>query len=210
MGDSYLGVDKNSITFRHCKKQEEYIRWKHNQLQNIANDIYEHITPDNYEYLIFRTKSNDYLRNFLYKKLRLLCLSKGKKTVTRRWLNMLTPLSLAIWWMDDGCLSIHKGNRYGKLSTHCFSYKEHLIIKKYFAKVWNIDIQITVEKKKYYFCRLNVENLKKLITLIYPYVIQIPSMIYKIDLNYKNNTNLGDFIDIYNQIKFYKNNCISY
>ena len=103
--------------------------------------------------------------------------------------------------MDDGCLSIHKGNRYGKLCTECFTYEEHLIIQQYFKETWDINFDIKIEKNRYYFCRFNVENLKKLINIIYIYVTEVPSMIYKIDLNYKNNVDLKEFASTYHYIK---------
>lgn len=39
---------------------------------------------------------------------------KNKKKIKRAWLNHLTPLSLAIWWYDDGSLICH---------TWCFMYR---------------------------------------------------------------------------------------
>ncbi len=205
LGDAHLRTDnQNAITFRHCKKQKEYIEWKYDILKNISTKISNLIDQNGFEYIRFSVGSNKYLRNNLYSPLKVLIYENGIKTVNRKWLNMLTPLSLAVWWMDDGNLSIHKGNRYGKLCTNCFSKKEHQLIKQYFKVVWKIDIQIKLEKNKYYFCRFNVENLKRLFVIIYPYIIQIPSMIYKIDLNYKNDVKLGDFTDIYNAIKSHK------
>ena len=104
--------------------------------------------------------------------------------------NLLTPLSLAVWWMDDGCLSIYKpkGERYGKLCTHSFTLRENELIKKYFSVVWNIECKIKIEKQKYYFIRFNATEMKKLINIIYPYVLEIPSMVYKIDMQYVNKT----------------------
>ena len=111
-------------------------------------------------------------------------------------------MSLAIWWMDDGNLSILKGNRYGKLATECFNYEEHLLMQKYFKDKWDINVQIKLEKDKYYFLRFNSTELKKLISIIYKYVCEIPSMIYKIDLDYKYDSRIGkDFEDIYKYIK---------
>lgn len=92
--------------------------------------------------------------------------------------------------MDDGCLCNHKGNRWGKLCTECFNYEEHILLQKYFKDKWNIDVSIKQEKGKYYFLRFNVSALRKLFALIYNYVLCVPSMIYKIDMNYKNNVNL--------------------
>jgi recombination protein RecA len=202
LGDSSLRKKENNIVFKHSTKQREYINWKYNKLKNISGKITKHIDSNGFKYLTFNVLENKN-KNMVhfYNIIRSLIYKKKEKGITRKYLNLLTPLSLAIWWMDDGCLSIHKGNRYGKLCTHCFTYEENLIIQKYFRTVWNIKIDVKLEKNKYYFCRINVYNLKKLIKIIYPYVLEVPSMIYKIDLNYKNNVNLGDFKDVYNEIK---------
>ena len=208
LGDSSLKRGKSSICFWQSTKQNEYLLWKYNILKNIAGKIT--IAKDNqgYEHICFYTRRNPELTKSLYLPLEKMIYENDRKTVNRKWLNMLTPLSLAVWWMDDGCLSIWKGNRYGKLCTHSFSLEEHEIMKQYFSVKWGIDVQITVEKKKYYFLRLNVENLKKLITIIYPFVIEIPSMIYKIDLNYKNIVNLGQFEEVYEVIKKHQSHAI--
>lgn len=107
--------------------------------------------------------------------------------------------------MDDGNLANHKGNRWGKLSTNAFNYEEHLIMQKYFKEKWDIDVDIKQEKGKYYFLRFNVTGLQKLFKIIYSYVCMIPSMIYKIDLNYQKDVNLNHFVenfeDVYNYIK---------
>ena len=63
-------------------------------------------------------------------------------------------------------------------------------MKDYFSKVWNIEVKITPEKNKF-FLRFTVPNLKKLFSIIYPYVLEIPSMIYKIDMRY-NMAKLAD------------------
>ena len=110
-------------------------------------------------------------------------------------------MSLAIWWMDDGSICLSKRNRYGKLATECFNYEEHILMKKYFKEKWNINVQIKSEKNKYYFLRFNVTELKKLISIIYKYVCEVPSMIYKIDLQYQYNGRIGnDFIEVYSYI----------
>lgn len=184
LGDSHLRKGRNEINFAHSINQSEYLHWKWGKLEMISNKIYE-IDSNGFK----QERFNSFINEKDYRHLYLLTYNHhtGKKTVTRKWLNLLTPLSLAIWWMDDGCLSVCKGNRYGKLCTHSFSYEEHLIIQKYFKTVWNIDIQIKLEKNKYYFCRLNVENLKKLFNIIYPYIFENPNMMYKIDLKYSRD-----------------------
>ncbi|MCK9330629.1 MAG: hypothetical protein M0Q94_12195 [Candidatus Cloacimonetes bacterium] len=198
LGDSHIRKDNNIIQFGHSDKQIEYLNWKHDKLSRISTEVWKIITKDNYIRYNFQT-IQEYKNDMKSIKL-LICDKEGNKKLSRKWLNLLSPLSLAIWWMDDGCLSIHKGNRYGKLCTHNFSYEENLIIQNYFKVVWDIKVDIKKEKDKYYFCRFNVENLKKLIFLIYPYVLEIPSMLYKINLNYKNSVDLGYFKEVYDVI----------
>lgn len=215
LGDSSYSKKDNYIIFSHSIRQKEYIEWKHNILNNISNPLHirrvgiSMITNEDLLNINFCTKKNKEL-NIDYKYIRNIIFNEnGIKTVNRKWLNMLTPLSITIWWLDDGCLSIYKGkngaiSRYGKLCTHNFSLKEQYIIKKYFKSVWDIEVKITPEKNKY-FLRFTVPNLKKLFSIIYKYVIEIPSMIYKIDMKYNMN-NIKD--DEYKDIQILINNII--
>ena len=140
---------------------------------------------------------SDYFKKYLYS-------NDGRKKISLKYLKNINAFGLAIWWMDDGCLSIHKGNRYGKLCTECFNYEEQILLQKYFQSTWGIDVDIKLEKNKYYFLRFNVSALKKLIAIIYPYICMVPSMIYKIDLDYTNQKCIGNFKEIYDYIKNYR------
>lgn len=53
---------------------------------------------------------------------------------------LLTPLTCAIWFCDDGCVTIHKttGRLRLKLSTHGFSFKDNLILKD---KLYNLFLE---------------------------------------------------------------------
>lgn len=108
--------------------------------------------------------------------------------------------------MDDGsiCLTKDGSNRYGKLSTHCFNYEEHILIQKYFKKKWNIDV-IIKQEKGCYFIKIRIEGMKKLIKIIYKYVCKVPSMVYKVDLKYKYESRIGlDFLETYKYIEAIK------
>ena len=203
LGDSYYNQKRNFIRFLHSDKQREYLVWKMNQLPlQYVRGIYKRVYKEGYIGYSFEfvNKKDTFgeLFSFLQKNL---YSNEGRKKISLKYLNELDALGLSIWWMDDGCLSIHKGNRYGKLSTHCFNYEEHLLIQQYFKKKWNINVQIKQEKT-YYFIRFNVEALKKLFTVIYKYVCQVPCLIYKIDLNYSNIGVIknDEFYPIYNYI----------
>lgn len=202
LGDTYFNLKSKRIRFLHSEKQLEYLLWKKSFFDDDISKLYKRIYEKGYvgySFEFYFTK-NKYYKNFEFIKKHLYS-NEGRKKISLKYLNKLTPLGLAVWWMDDGVLSIHKGNRYGKLCTHCFNYEENILIQKYFKNKWDIDVDIKIEKNKYYFIRLNVKALRKLIKIIYKYVCEIPSMIYKIDLDYKNNVQLGDFEEVYHYIK---------
>lgn len=216
LGDSSYCKKDNYIVFSHSIKQFEYLEWKHTLLENISNPVHKRIVGKsivNGEDLVnvsFATKSSNKLKADYLDIKNIIFDDFGKKRITRKWLNLLTPLSLAIWWMDDGCLSIHKEkngaiSRYGKLCTHCFSLEEQYTMKRYFMNVWGIDVKVTPEKK-YFFLRFTVPNLKKLFSIIYPYVLEVPSMIYKINMKYKIE-NIKD--DEYKDIQIKINNMLN-
>lgn len=203
LGDSYYNKKRKIIRFSHSIKQEEYLNWKYSFFNdNDISKIYSRYYQAGYENRYFEVKNIDNKLNDLYVYLnKHLYSNNGRKKISLKYLRQLDSLGLAIWWMDDGCLSIHKGNRYGKLCTECFNYEEHILLKKYFKDVWDIDVSIKIEKNKYYFLRFNINALKKLISIIYKHVTMVPSMVYKIDLNYTREGCIGDFQEVYNYIK---------
>lgn len=197
LGDAYLRKTKTSknayMTINHGIKQIEYAEWKNAILQNITNTKIEqrmvYLKKENKSYpqitLITRTHP-------IYTKLHNQIYINGRKSITLNLLKQLTPLGMAIWYMDDGGLIFHKcklknGNNGIKsrelcLNTQSFSYEEHLIIQKYFKEVWDIDIRINKSKNAFRII-MNATNAKKFINIIEPYII--PSMQYKIDMKYK-------------------------
>lgn len=205
LGDSSFNKTKNGVYFSHSEKQLEYLQWKYSFFDTKANiDSVYHIYNGNkylaYYFYISKKYLDDDCVLFIKKHL---FSNEGRKKISLKYLNQLTPLGIAVWWMDDGNISLTKDgdNRYGKLSTHCFNYEENILIQKYFKDKWDIDVSIRKERI-YYFIKIRSSELKKLIKIIYPYVIQIPSMIYKIDMKYKYTGRIGnDFIEVYNYIQ---------
>ena len=202
LGDS--SINNKNVQFSQSIKQKEYLLWKAKQFNKDIKYINNTFNEKKYSrcYFYYYIKNEDIqFYSFICKNL----YSKRRKKISLKYLNELDALSLAIWWMDDGSICLSKRNRYGKLATECFNYEEHILMKKYFKEKWNINVQIKSEKNKYYFLRFNVTELKKLISIIYKYVCEIPSMIYKIDLQYQYNGRIGnDFIDVYNYINEHK------
>lgn len=104
---------------------------------------------------------------------------EGRKTVTLHVMKSLTPLGLALWYMDDG--NLHKDKLDVKLYTNCFNFAEHLLMQKILNDLWGLRFNILSYKiqngKKYLYLRLKNADREKFFNLISPYVI--PSMKYK-------------------------------
>lgn len=109
-----------------------------------------------------------------------------KKTITRKLLNWLNPLGIAIWFMDDGCINVNTSKQRSsiqhtiKIAT-CVDLNTATIIINYFNEVWNIKFRLFNEGKNTYSIASSAEkDCYNFINLIKPYIIQVPSLLYKI------------------------------
>lgn len=109
-----------------------------------------------------------------------------KKTITRKLLNWLNPLGIAIWFMDDGCINVNTSKQRSsiqhtiKIAT-CVDLNTATIIINYFNEVWNIKFRLFNEGKNTYSIASSTEkDCYNFINLIKPYIIQVPSLLYKV------------------------------
>lgn len=170
LGDGYINKQGN-LKVSHSKKQFAYIYWLHHKLSPLTFSLKENIKTNSFS---FTTKSLDFL-----KQLRKELYVNGKKKITKKILEKLTPLSLAVWFMDDGSINESKSNN--TLHTEEFAYEDKILIKEYFKKKWDIACEIKkyINKKNIYYNNFfNAENSFKLAQLIKYHLV--PSMLYKI------------------------------
>ena len=180
IGDGYIRKS-GSLQLIHSFKQIEYLKYKVDLVSKILGKQIKIDLFDNGGYPGCRAYATDkyfkILRRFLYK--------NGKKKITQSVLNRLSPLGIAIWYMDDGNIALHK--RKGKihsreiyLNTYC-SLEEAKIIQEFFKKEYNIYFRCS-PSKGYFRMICNTENAKKFAELIRPFIIE--SLKYKIDFRY--------------------------
>lgn len=186
LGDSYIKRRKNkntvtyNIYFAQCKKQEEYLKWKYNHfLPEEKNPVriekrnFSIISGKKYQVqdlCAFSTKPFDF--SFIYN----LLIKDDKKVIDIEYLKLLTPLSLAIWYQDDG--NYNEQNRIVRIATMCFNEKDHKILRNYFYDY--LKMPCFLENTSYgsglSLC-LTQNSSKKFLQLIYPYMCS--SMMYK-------------------------------
>lgn len=103
MGDGNLSPNprgRNGVRFRlgHGAKQLDYLRWKTALMGNIAHTVRENKKGASFVDFTPLPELAE-LRRAVY-------LGDGKKFLSEEYLKALTPLALAIWYMDDGSFSL--------------------------------------------------------------------------------------------------------
>jgi recombination protein RecA len=195
LGDGSLAKNpkyKNArFSFRHSIKQKDYFFWKMQMLQEICGESCYWLQgtekkPDGWGTKKYRFQSRALPSLTELYDLTHYRVSGTKVRVTRKWLNRLSPLSLAIWWMDDG--SLVSDSRQGVICTDGFSLKEVKIINQYFKNILKIETKIgrVTHQDKYRIWIRSTEELKKFLKIIIPHVFT-KSMLYKVLLVYKDS-----------------------
>jgi len=185
LGDAYIpklyGRSKSySIGWQHSLKQEEYALWKadkakvpysiykRERLDKRTNKVYKSIT-------IYSTGTNfKYYRKLFY--------PKGIKVISKNILSKLTPLSIAIWFCDDGNLYYNGNNCHLTLGVDCFNSD---VIIKYFKERWNLNfkkcqarIRLTSVKE--------VNKFEYLFRDFYPYMMGYKTLAHQKNIHINN------------------------
>ncbi len=166
LGDAYITL-LGKIRIEHSVKQREYVSWKYKQLKNIAYQaqpkeiVHKNRKGNAYPALYFLLRQ--YFRPWraIFYKERQKIFPKGL---------LLQPLSLAVWYMDDGCWTGTKC----VISTESFKgeYAEHMQQSLYMQ----YGIETVVGKNGKMVIRK--KSHETFFRLIEPYII--PCMRYKL------------------------------
>lgn len=188
LGDGTI-CNNNVFKLAHAEQQKDYLEWKIKQLNDAGirnNGLKTYIKTCGYNtgVNVYYTQLNiipfiKVLRRIFY---------KPKKVLgNRKLLNRLDARGIAIWYMDDGHINIRKDKDgrpmgfYIKIAT-CLPKNELQIIIDYFKEVWGVNFYMFHEGKKedsFSLCCGTKEGLK-FINVIKKYVLQVPSMVHKI------------------------------
>ena len=180
---------EDQLYLRHGKGQFEYVSEKVHFLKNYLKpkSIRECIDNNGYEYKYAYYK-NEHLK-YLYNKIYI----NGKKKLSKTILNRFDEITLAIMYLDDGCLSLRKDPKYEgnyksreiHLNVQSFSTEEVKMLQSQLRLRWNVDFHLTYDKgKPRLWC--NTKNTIKFLEIVAPIIqYNFPSMYYKLDLKYK-------------------------
>lgn len=188
IGDGCI-TSNGYLSFIHGKKQKEYLEWKIWLLHKYGITTTKVEKFNNNGYIGYRART--YTHNFI-KVFRRILYKPSKNIANRKILNRLTPLGIAIWYMDDGGLSQKKRNgivHANELMLNTgLSKEDNQIIIDYFKEVWNIKFN-QYKNKGVYRLACGTKEARKFVEIVKPYVEQVPSMLYKINVKSLSTTN---------------------
>jgi recombination protein RecA len=160
LGDGAMRCKVNAlIEINHSAEQRAYVDWKHQQLAELVGTPPK---PRNgrggrvaYRFTtLSRPELTPYFRAFY---------PNGKKVVPAV---TLTPLALAVWFMDDGS----KRHRALYLNTQQFDLEDQLRLLEMLETQFGIHATLNREKT-YYRIRIAVRSVSQFVELIRPHLL---------------------------------------
>src|SRR3989338_6376313 len=183
LGDARLECRSKGIRAKHTArlrihqsdKQKDYVLWKYQLLKNLVfkgprfTKVWHDSkrNKDHYSWY-FHTQSNEAL-GLIHK----MFYQDNIKIVPKDLIEILDPLGLAIWYMDDGS---NNGSNI-TLNTHCFSNEEQKMIQDLFYRKFGIKTSLVKDRSKFKIA-ISCNELPKFMKIVKPYIIL--SMNYKV------------------------------
>lgn len=183
MGDARLECRSKEIRAKYTArlrihqsdKQKDYVFWKYENLKNLVSrgprftKVWHDPKRDKDHYSwYFHTRSNEtlgYIHQLFYK--------DGVKILPKELLNLLEPLGLTVWYMDDGS----NNGRDITLNTHCFSREEQKCLQELLLRKFGIITTIVKDRSKLKLA-IGYNQYQKFIDIVKLFIIE--SMSYKV------------------------------
>lgn len=173
LGDAHLAISKGGATpyYReeHSLKQLEYLQWKADELYPFVGKV---ACGHKGKSCVIRSKHVSQL-GFYHKVF--YGGRKGTKRIPLDSLNWITPLSVAVWYMDDG--SRHSKNGTVSIATHSFTVAENVLLSGWFMGKHDIRFKVQLDRK-YAKLRLMGNDNQKFFDLVSHHIHS--SMMYKL------------------------------
>ena len=182
LGDGTLELNERFPRLRidHGLKQKSYVAWKYRVFHNLVPGKIKYFSqkPDyrtkkRYSHCKFDTISTPLLNEFY----RMFYVNR-KKRVPRNIVEILIkPVSLAVWFMDDG----YKRNDCNalRINTDCFNFEEQKLLQQCLKRNFGVKTKLH-RKGKFWNIYVPNSEVKNFCKIIKSYII--PEMRYKISL----------------------------
>ncbi len=168
LGDGYI-TKLGRIQLEQGENQRRYLEWKYKMLKRVASTTVVSAKRRMKSGTI--TKSFRFWTRQYFHKWRDIFYPKGKKLIPGSVAEILSPLSLAVWFMDDGFL--RKDDAIA-IATDKFSPRGLKLVVADLDKKYGVHASIVKSGRLY----LGKESTGRFVKIIRPYVV--PSMLYKL------------------------------
>ena len=171
------------LQITHCMEQEGYLLQKKKILEYLTDVRFYTDQVNNKDHRCCRlvTKTHPFynsMRDHMY--------YEGRATVNEHVMKCLTPLGLALWYLDDGSCSIRGNYNVPIIGTCAYNLAEHemmsRMLQKRFGFQWRVNRTTSTYKgirKNIYILRLRLKDRENFFNLIREFVPEC--LLYKID-----------------------------
>ena len=186
LGDTHLekrlGGVGTRIIFEQSNKNVDYLMWFHNYFasRGYCNPnkpkLHTRVKKDNKVFYHFRVNSYTFSSfNWIHDMFYMCSEGKYVKIIPLNIEQYLTPLALAIWFMDDGS-KLKKG---AKIATNCFTYKELSQLCEILKNKFNLTVTIhSGGKNKGYTLYISSQSMTTFSNIVKPFML--PTLYYKL------------------------------
>lgn len=180
LGDGYLEAKNNKsaiLRLKYSQRSLNYLRWLREILSTGLQLSEIKLRKTSGQYECYSTSSRELM------KWKEIFYSRKKKIIPKNIDELLvSPLSLAIWYQDDGCLDYREKYHYNvKIATYCFTYKECCQLQHTLRKNFGIIAGIHKSRmrgKLYYHLYIYSQSMRRFMDIIKNYIH--PDFKYKI------------------------------
>lgn len=180
LGDGHLETQNDGKTYRlkveHAESQSDYVHWLFDELREWipATEPYVKVRANGERNVGFNTYSHASLRFYGHQFYR-----NKKKGIPSMIAKLIEPISVAVWFMDDGS---RKSAHHLTYNLHALGYsaKDLELLQEMFKKKFGIDVVMHRQKEKYWRLYIPSESASQFATLIDEYVRPIKSMAHKL------------------------------
>lgn len=192
VGDGGLYMHKTGTTAyyqtKKTEKNKDYVDWQASILSELtrvnvdytkAQMIGEYNTKG---YYTVRTLTHPF-----YNPIKERMYLDGRKVISLHDLKLMDAESLAIIFMDDGCLHVTQKKTctypFSYIATHNYSYGDNDLLRRFIKDRFDIHFDICQQRNKgnlYHFLKCTKKQTARLIHTIKPYILE--SFRYKIEL----------------------------
>jgi len=179
LGDGHLEWQQKGkvprLLIEHSIKQKDFVDWKYKELKSLVRTppkIKERaVNSKVYQKYWFRTLSLSSFRFYHHQ-----FYQENKKVVPKLVHKWLTPLALAIWFMDDGSIK-SKYHKARIINTQRFKKSDVERLISVLSEKYGVSAKLRKQKEGYQIYLLS-ETINRFVEIVKPYII--PSMMYKL------------------------------